>query len=305
LGLQPRGGDIVIHGADALGKKFFFTGTGRLGLGTLTPVEKLDIDGAIRIGTTVSNNEGTIRYTGTGFEGRTATEWVPLEPLWRTVSANEIHHNAVNAKVGIGTDAPTATLHVSRPSEDPLTSVDLAENTGIIVCGPLEENIAFDSHQIQARTGAYVGGGSTLSITPSTLNLQPRGGGLVMHSSTASTSSRVIITDDGKLGLGTGTPAERIDIDGAIKIGTTDSNNAGTIRFTGSTFEGRTATEWVPLDPLWRTVSANEIHHNAVGAKVGIGTSQPTAACGGERGPARWQHGRVRHQHLVHGQPDR
>ena len=48
----------------------FFSMGQNIGIGTTTPVEKLDVNGAIRIGTTTSNNQGTIRYNNGKFEGR-------------------------------------------------------------------------------------------------------------------------------------------------------------------------------------------------------------------------------------------
>ncbi len=51
---------------------------GNTAIGNITPVEKVDIDGAIRIGTTTGTNEGTIRYTGSDFEGYTGGNWVSL-----------------------------------------------------------------------------------------------------------------------------------------------------------------------------------------------------------------------------------
>jgi hypothetical protein len=51
---------------------------GRLGLGIATPAERLDVDGAIRIGDASGDGEGTIRFTGTDFEGRVAGAWKSL-----------------------------------------------------------------------------------------------------------------------------------------------------------------------------------------------------------------------------------
>lgn len=45
------------------------------GVDVADPQEKLDINGAIKIGTSTNTNDGTIRYTGTDFEGRHSGEW--------------------------------------------------------------------------------------------------------------------------------------------------------------------------------------------------------------------------------------
>lgn len=51
---------------------------GSLWLGTSSPVERLDVVGGMRIGTAVGTNAWTIQWTGTEFQGRTASAWIPL-----------------------------------------------------------------------------------------------------------------------------------------------------------------------------------------------------------------------------------
>ncbi|MES2778349.1 MAG: hypothetical protein V4651_00490 [Bacteroidota bacterium] len=49
--------------------------TGNVGIGTTGPIEKLEVNGAIRLGTTATNYAGTIRYTGSDFEGYVGGQW--------------------------------------------------------------------------------------------------------------------------------------------------------------------------------------------------------------------------------------
>ncbi len=51
---------------------------GQVGIGTTNPQETLDVNGAVKIGTTTNTNAGTIRWTGTDFEGYDGTNWIPL-----------------------------------------------------------------------------------------------------------------------------------------------------------------------------------------------------------------------------------
>ena len=51
---------------------------GNVGIGTTTPSEKLEVNGGVKIGNTAATNAGTIRWTGTAFEGYNGTSWVSL-----------------------------------------------------------------------------------------------------------------------------------------------------------------------------------------------------------------------------------
>jgi len=50
----------------------------RVGVGTTTPVEKFEVDGGIKIGTSSNTNAGAIRWTGSDFEGYDGSSWVSL-----------------------------------------------------------------------------------------------------------------------------------------------------------------------------------------------------------------------------------
>jgi len=57
---------------------FFGFCNAQVGIGTTNPQEQLDINGALKIGTTSASNAGTIRWTGTDFEGYNGTLWNSL-----------------------------------------------------------------------------------------------------------------------------------------------------------------------------------------------------------------------------------
>jgi hypothetical protein len=54
--------------------------TGNVGIGTTSPAEKLEVNGAIKVGTTAGSNAGTIRWDGTNFSGYTGSAWVHFVP---------------------------------------------------------------------------------------------------------------------------------------------------------------------------------------------------------------------------------
>jgi hypothetical protein len=69
------GGDVDIN----LNDNMFVNGSdGNVGIGTTNPSQKLDVAGAIQLGTTAAAEEGVIRYTSNRFEGYNGTDWTVL-----------------------------------------------------------------------------------------------------------------------------------------------------------------------------------------------------------------------------------
>lgn len=89
---------------------------GNVGIGLTAPAEKLHVDGGIRIGPSTGNGAGTIRYTGSDFEGRVGSSWESLTTggtggsLWTPTGANAYF---LGGNVGIGTNNPIHTLQVN------------------------------------------------------------------------------------------------------------------------------------------------------------------------------------------------
>ena len=65
----------------------------------------------------------------------------------------------------------------------------------------------------------------------------------------AASNTLLTVQSDGKVGIGTNAPVEKLHVDGAAVIGNSEAATpvAGTIRWTGSDFEGYTGSEWVSL----------------------------------------------------------
>lgn len=177
VALTVTGG--VVGGSGADGQVAFWSGTStitgeanfywddtndRLGIGTSSPAESLDLSGAIKIGDAVATNDGTIRWTGTDFEGRVSGVWTSL-----TQGGVDVSGTPVNNQVAIWVDADT----------------------------------------IEGDTD--------------------------------------LIFDGSRLGIGIGSPAEALDVSGAVRIGNAVATNDGTIRWTGTDFEGRKSGSWVSL----------------------------------------------------------
>ncbi len=96
-----------------------------VGIGTSSPLEKLEVSGAIKIGTTASTNAGTIRFSGTNFQGYDGTSWQALDVQapsgggW-TDGGTNVYLITSTDNVGIGTTSPQHALHISDASNDVL-----------------------------------------------------------------------------------------------------------------------------------------------------------------------------------------
>ena len=141
---------ILLTGIVIFGITGFSIAQNGVGIGTNTPVEKLDVDGAIKLGNTTTTNAGTIRWTGSDFEGYDGSAWVVLS------------------------------------------------------------------------------------------------GGTATNNWTAS-GADIYNANIGNVGVGAASPQQKLDVDGAVNLGTTTTATAGAIRWTGIDFEGYDGTAWVSL----------------------------------------------------------
>jgi N-acetylneuraminic acid mutarotase len=60
--------------------------------------------------------------------------------------------------------------------------------------------------------------------------------------------NRMTVANNGNIGIGTISPQNTLDINGAIKIGSNSINQAGSIRYLNNTFEGYNGSEWNSFD---------------------------------------------------------
>ncbi len=65
--------------------------------------------------------------------------------------------------------------------------------------------------------------------------------------SNAGGNTLMLLKSNGNVGIGTSNPSETLEVAGGLKIGTTSAANDGTIRWTGTDFEGRKGGSWVSL----------------------------------------------------------
>lgn len=76
---------------------------GNIGIGTITPSQKLEINGAIKLGNTVTPTNGTFRFNGTDFEGYAGGTWQSFTSTtasWVLNSNNLINSNSGGVVIG-------------------------------------------------------------------------------------------------------------------------------------------------------------------------------------------------------------
>ena len=116
--------DLIVYGNTELKQNltvdtntlFVDSNTNMVGIGTSSPSQKLDVLGAIQLSDNTGSNEaGTIRWTGSDFQGYNGSSWNTFATsgggsLWGQ-SGDDIYYN--NGKVGIGITSPEDLLHIN------------------------------------------------------------------------------------------------------------------------------------------------------------------------------------------------
>ena len=202
--------------------RMLLTNVGDLGIGTETPAEKLEVVGAIKIGTTADTNAGTIRYTGTDFEGYDGANWDSFtDELW-SQNGSDAYYNTGN--VGIGTDTPEGSFHV-KDSEQTLAKFERSNASSasgqIIIQGSrnnANNSIAFldfDDFDNDLNGGTVY---SMARIAGGKADNDDSTGYLQFFTSDGALTERMRIDKLGNVGIGTTSPIGNLDV-----IGNNDS----------------------------------------------------------------------------------
>ena len=155
----------------------------RVGIGTDSPDEKLEVNGAIHIGTTATTNAGTIRWNDPLFQGYNGSAWIQLS--------------------SVGTSTPWIT-----------TGSDIYYTTGNVGIGTINPS---EKLEIQGAAGATEFTGNNIQFTRAGVNyiyavnesgsLSFGGGGSI---------DDVVISTGGSVGIGKVSPNTLLDVDGTI-----------------------------------------------------------------------------------------
>lgn len=243
---------------DTYPERMRITYNGRVGIGSTNPAEKLEVDGAVRLGTTSSSNTGTIRWSGSDFEGYDGASWLSLtntamtDPDW-TINGNDMY-SGVSGNVGVGASSPEEKLQVigrinSKASE--------GETTALEIWGGAD-GCVLDAINVSAGFGMYF---------------------------RVNSADALFVKDNGHVGIGTTDPVYRLHIvgsganDAKIRI-EGDADDDPSVNFLDGPGSQRAVIGWDSGEEALKlkaeTGMGGETGLNIkTGGRVGIGTAAP------------------------------
>ena len=226
---------------------------GDYGIGVYSPLEKLDVAGAVRLGTTANTHAGTIRWTGSDFEGYDGSSWqsltgsgggaLPPGILGMTLRHDGLEwHQTSNLyndgiHIGIGTTSPATDVHVSGTGTmgERISTASANGRSEIDLKTPGGD---YDYLRL-AKYGASAVGTTAGDIPLANLSLIHSGtlaGPMLIDVMTADplmfatgNVERMRLDATGNLGLGTTGPAARLHVDEDVRIGAASRNGSLTL----------------------------------------------------------------------------
>jgi len=233
---------------------------GNVCIGASAPsTEKLKVDGGIQLGNALGTNAGTIRWSGSDFEGYNGSTWQSLtatgggSPPPGTIGQT-LRHDGANwvatsslyndgAKIGIGTTSPAAPLHILGPGipEELRIETSNAFGGGLLTL----KSTAGGNDYLQIEKNAPSASGTIAGISLAGLSLIMAGtqaGPMMLDVATANpmyfvtgNAERMRLTGDGKLGINVTAPTATLHVGGDVNVGTTSTDGELNIFHSGIT----------------------------------------------------------------------
>ncbi|MBK7761875.1 MAG: hypothetical protein IPI46_00695 [Bacteroidetes bacterium] len=215
---------------------------GNVGIGTLTPSAKLDVNG---MGFFRNNPGGFVTGAGAGIKISTENNQGNIFGYdYSSFTPIDLILQGEGAKVGIGNHYPESTLHITKPNDATTITIGGNSQTGQFTA-------------LRLQTSANQGGYSNIqSIKYSGFDY----GDLILN------------RDGGNVGIGTSTPLAKLEVAGNIKIAD-GTEGLGKVL----TSDANGVASWITPSGggVW-SQNGNDISNTNSG-KVGIGTTTPAA----------------------------
>lgn len=173
-----------------------FSDGDRVGIGTTSPTEKLNVIGNINATGAICDSTGCIGNVGDGFGDHTATQNINLNGHWLSGNGtNAGVYVSDQGNVGLGTASPDARLDV---------------NGAILASGgsSTDWNTAFSWGDHEA--AGYLIDESDPQVGTNSLNYVPRWNG-------SNLTSGAIYDTGANIGIGTTNPNEKLDVNGTVR----------------------------------------------------------------------------------------
>ena len=271
--------------------RMMITGAGDVGIGTTVPRTKLDVNGSIKLGTgnCGTNTQGSLQFSGGAIQFcNTSNAWTSLGvgtgdvavggntvAATMTIGTNSSHALGfetggatrvtigTNGWVGVGTTATTGVLEVQGTTDDLVVGIKntaIAGNSLLQLEGPLSTNTtsgkafsvnvngeAFGRAMFYTDGKYGIGGGAA---TRDVFLSRPAANQIKISSDAASGAADLLVM--GNIGIGTTSPAAKLDVNGTIKLGTGTCAAAtqGSLQFSGGNIQ------YCNTSNVWTTLSA-------------------------------------------------
>ena len=140
--IQNENGNLNFYDETNAASRVRIIADGKIGIGTTSPTEKLDVQGSIRCNTGTdismdSSASGQVRFRGNGYTGAIALNDDAMHiysnassrDLVFGVNASEKMRIDTSGNVGIGTTSPSSLLNVNTPASGSTTAIEISRTT--------------------------------------------------------------------------------------------------------------------------------------------------------------------------------